>query len=73
MRFARTTPEIAERIHQFYTVEKPDLVAVGDLKERPVQAVVDILREMEDLGALPPDAAWKDGSYVQRARQLAAR
>jgi ABC-type nitrate/sulfonate/bicarbonate transport system substrate-binding protein len=73
VRFARTTPEIAERIHQFYTVEKPDIVAVGDLKERPIQAVVDILREWEDLGPLPPDAAWKDGSYVQQARQLAAR
>ncbi len=73
VRFARTTPAIAERIHEFYMVKNPHVVGVGDLREEPVQAVVSILREWEGLGALPPEAEWKDGSFVQRARQLAAR
>jgi ABC-type nitrate/sulfonate/bicarbonate transport system substrate-binding protein len=70
---ARTTPVIAERIWDFYTVQNKTIVGVDDLRREPADAVVSILREMEGLGALPPDAEWRDGSFVQRARQVAAR
>jgi hypothetical protein len=70
---ARTTAAIAERVWDFYTVQNKTIVGVADLRAEPVAAVVSILRDMEGLGALPPDAEWRDGSYVQRARALAAR
>jgi ABC-type nitrate/sulfonate/bicarbonate transport system substrate-binding protein len=70
---ARTTPAIAERVWDFYTVQNKAIVGVADLRSEPTDAVVNILREMEGLGALPPDAEWRDGSFVQRARQLAGR
>jgi ABC-type nitrate/sulfonate/bicarbonate transport system substrate-binding protein len=73
VRNAHTTPAIAASIYDFYMVENPSIVGVADLQAQPVQAVVDILREWEGLGALPPDAQWKDASFVQQARQLAAR
>jgi ABC-type nitrate/sulfonate/bicarbonate transport system substrate-binding protein len=70
---ARTTPAIAERVWDFYTVQNKTIVGVADLRPEPVAAVVSILRDMEGLGALPPDAEWRDGSFVERARALAAR
>jgi ABC-type nitrate/sulfonate/bicarbonate transport system substrate-binding protein len=73
VRNARTTPEVAEKVHDFYIVQHPTIIAVDDLKSAPTQAVVNILREWEGLEALPPDADWRNASYVERARQLAAR
>src|SRR5579884_563168 len=71
VRYARTTPTIAERIYEFYMVRHPGLVDVSDLREGPVQAVISILRDMEGLGPLPPEDQWLDRSFIQRARQLA--
>lgn len=73
VRNARAEPAIAERVYDFYIKERPGIVGVDDLKDAPTQSVISILRDMEDLPPLPPDAQWKDASYIQRARQLAAR
>ncbi|HZR99516.1 MAG TPA: ABC transporter substrate-binding protein [Chloroflexota bacterium] len=70
VRNAHTTPEIAQRIYDFYIVQKPNVVDVSTLQTGPVQSVVSILRDDEGLTGLPPDSQWKDGSYVARARQL---
>jgi ABC-type nitrate/sulfonate/bicarbonate transport system substrate-binding protein len=73
VRNARTTPEVAEKVYDFYIVQHPNIIAVDDLKTTPTQAVANILQEWEGLPPLPPDADWRNGSYIQRARQLAAR
>ncbi len=73
VRQTRTTPAIAERVYDFYIVQHPDIMGVDGLREAPTQAVVNILQEWEGLGTMPPESEWRNGSYVERARQLAAR
>ena len=68
-----TTPTVAERVYDFYVAKNPHLVGVEDLQVEPVQTVAQILREWENLPDLPPDNVWRDGSYIQRARQLAGQ
>jgi ABC-type nitrate/sulfonate/bicarbonate transport system substrate-binding protein len=70
---ARTTPAVAERIYDFYVVKNPHIVGVDALTDEATRSVVQILREYEGVTDLPPESAWRDGSYIERARQLAAR
>ncbi len=70
---ARTTPPIAEGVWDFYTVQNKTIVGADDLRREPTDAVISILHEWEGLGALPPKGEWRDASFVQRARALAAR
>lgn len=69
---ARTTPPIAERVWEYYTVENKASMGLDDLRREPTDAVISILREWEGLGALPPESEWRDASFVQRARALVA-
>jgi ABC-type nitrate/sulfonate/bicarbonate transport system substrate-binding protein len=62
---------IAEQMYEYYIVQHPGLVDTSDARPGPVQAVVKIQQELEDLPALPAESQWVDRSYVERARQLA--
>jgi ABC-type nitrate/sulfonate/bicarbonate transport system substrate-binding protein len=63
----------AEVMYEDYVVKHPEQVDFSDVREAPLRAVEQIMRELEDLPALPPDSQWIDRSNTQRARQLAAR
>jgi ABC-type nitrate/sulfonate/bicarbonate transport system substrate-binding protein len=73
VRQTRTTPAVAERVHDFYIVQNPNIVGVDGLRQVPTQTVVSILQEWEGLPALPPESEWRNDTYIQRARQVAAR
>jgi NitT/TauT family transport system substrate-binding protein len=73
MRHVNTSAEIAERVYDFYVVQNPGVVGVDDLRTEPVESVLRILREEGTVTDMPPTAQWRDGSYIQQARQLIGR
>jgi ABC-type nitrate/sulfonate/bicarbonate transport system substrate-binding protein len=68
-----TTPAIAERIYDSYIVQNPGIMGVDDLRTEPVENVLRILREEGTVTEMPPTAQWRDGSYIQRARERLGR
>jgi NitT/TauT family transport system substrate-binding protein len=69
----KTSPAISERIYDFYIVRNPGIMGVDDLRNEPVESVVRILREEGTVTDMPPASQWRDGSYIERARQLLGR
>jgi ABC-type nitrate/sulfonate/bicarbonate transport system substrate-binding protein len=73
MEQTRSTRAIAEQMYDYYVVQHPGLIDTSDVQAVPVQAVVRIMRELEDLPALPPETEWIDRGPAARARQVAAQ
>jgi ABC-type nitrate/sulfonate/bicarbonate transport system substrate-binding protein len=73
MKHTNTSAEIAERVYDYYIIQNPGVVGVDDLRTEPVESVLRILREEGTVTDMPPTAQWRDGSYIQQARQLAGR
>lgn len=63
---------VAEQMYEYYIVQHPQLVDASDVRPGPIQAVIKIQQELEDLPPLPPESQWIDHSFVERARQVAA-
>jgi ABC-type nitrate/sulfonate/bicarbonate transport system substrate-binding protein len=61
-----------EVMYDDYVVKHPEQVDFSDVREAPLRAVEQVMRDLEDLPPLPPDSQWIDRSYTERARQLAA-
>jgi hypothetical protein len=72
MEEARSPRELAEQIYEYYVVQNPGAIDSTDVREGPVGNVIRIMRELEDLPALPPESEWVDRGYAQRARALVA-
>ena len=73
MEEARSPREVAEQIYDYYVVQHPGAIDSTDVRDGPVRNVIRIMRELEDLPALPSESQWIDRTYAQRARDLAAR
>jgi NitT/TauT family transport system substrate-binding protein len=73
MQHTNTSAAIAERVYDFYVVQNPGVMGVDDLRTEPIESVVRILREEGTVTDLPPTSQWRDGSYIQRARELVGR
>jgi ABC-type nitrate/sulfonate/bicarbonate transport system substrate-binding protein len=63
---------VAEQIYEYYMVQRPKAVDSSGLLAEPIQAVVKIQQELEDLPALPPESQWMDRTVTERARSLAS-
>jgi NitT/TauT family transport system substrate-binding protein len=72
MEEARSPREVAEQIYDYYVVQNPGAIDSTDVREGPVGNVIRIMRELEDLPALPPQSEWVDRTYALRAREIAA-
>jgi ABC-type nitrate/sulfonate/bicarbonate transport system substrate-binding protein len=64
--------EIAEQIYDYYVVQNPDAVDSTDLRQGPIDSVVRILRELQDLPPLPPETTWIDPAAARQAREAVA-
>lgn len=62
--------EVAEQIYDYYVRQYPGAIDSTDIRDGPVGNVIRIMRELEDLPPLPPESAWIDRTYAQRAREL---
>jgi ABC-type nitrate/sulfonate/bicarbonate transport system substrate-binding protein len=72
MEEARSPREVAEQIYDYYVVQYPGAIDSTDVREGPVGNVIRIMRELEDLPALPPQSEWVDRGYALRAREIVA-
>jgi ABC-type nitrate/sulfonate/bicarbonate transport system substrate-binding protein len=70
---AHSPREVAEQIYDYYVVQNPGAIDSTDVREGPVGNVIRILRELQDLPLLPPEASWIDRTYAQRARDAVAQ
>jgi ABC-type nitrate/sulfonate/bicarbonate transport system substrate-binding protein len=72
MEQTRVERPIAEQMYDYYVVRHPTLIDTSDVRPAPVGAVVQIMRDLEDLPPLPPETQWIDRGPAERARQVAA-
>ena len=70
MEEVRSPREVAEQIYDYYVVQNPGAIDSTDVREGPVGNVIRIMRELEDLPALPPQSEWVDRGYALRAGEI---
>jgi ABC-type nitrate/sulfonate/bicarbonate transport system substrate-binding protein len=73
MQETQSPRNVAEKMYEYYMVQRPAIVDSSDIRPGPIQSVAKILQELEDLPALPPESQWIDRAYVERARQAVRR